>query len=112
MLFEDCERVAVEDLEIQLERSHLKHGDKVTLEFDGKMFSGVIDLESASPPDSPRKEHPVSPTHSGTGLATTETVTGAPLQGRKKKSLPAERFEESSFLEPKRPKKSFEKKGA
>ena len=72
-------RVAVEDLEIQLERSHLKHGDKVTLEFDGKMFSGVIDLESASPPDLPRKEHPVSPTHSGTGLATAETVTGAPL---------------------------------
>ena len=99
--------IAVEDLEVELERSQLKRGDKVTLEFDGKMFSGVI--ESASPPDLPWKEHPSSPTHSGTGIAREETVTVAKLQGRKRKSVTAERFEEISFLEPKRQKKFVEK---
>ena len=103
--------IAVEDLEVELERSQLKHGDKVTLEFDGKMFSGVI--ESASLPDSPRKEHPSSPTHSSTGIVREETVTVAKLQGRKRKSVTVERFEEISFPEPKRQKKFVEKnKGA
>ena len=59
----------MENLEVELERSQLKHGHKVTLQFDSKMFSGVIDFESVSPPDSPRKEHPSSPTHSGTSIA-------------------------------------------
>ena len=36
-----------------LEKADLKHGDKVTVEYGGKVFLGVIDLESNPLPVSP-----------------------------------------------------------
>ena len=52
--------VAVVDIEAPLDKASLKHGDKVTLEFEGKCYSGEIDLEHSSPPESPRKKQQVS----------------------------------------------------
>ena len=48
--------VAVEDFQTPLDKSHLKHSDQVTLDFDGKIFSGVIDLEFSSPQSLPGEE--------------------------------------------------------
>ena len=39
--------VAVQDLDTAVEKSSLKHGDRVTLEFEVKTFCGTIDLEAA-----------------------------------------------------------------
>ena len=39
--------VAVQDLDTAVEKSSLKHGDRVTLEFEVKTFCGIIDLEAA-----------------------------------------------------------------
>ena len=38
------------------EKAIFRHGDKVTLEFEGNIFCGVIDFESSSPPESPRRK--------------------------------------------------------
>ena len=45
--------VAVEDLDASLEKSSLKNGDIVTLEYEEKTFCRFIDLESSSPSKSP-----------------------------------------------------------
>ena len=46
----------------------------MTLEFDGEMFSGVIDLECASPPESLRTKSPSKTS----GIDSEETVAGVP----------------------------------
>ena len=48
----------VEDRDTPLEKSDLKDGDRVTVEYEGKTFEGVVDLESLSPPDSPAERTP------------------------------------------------------
>ena len=45
--------------DVPVETPDLKHGDNVTVAFEGKIFSGVIDLESrptTPPPVSPRQD--------------------------------------------------------
>ena len=90
--------VAVEDMETPLDKSHLKQGDKVTLDFDGNVFSGVIDFECSSPSESLRREpgeHLESPSKTS-GVGSLETAAGVPLleevppsASRKRKSGPA-----------------------
>ena len=48
----------VEDRHTPLGKSDLKDGDRVTVEYEGKTFEGVVDLESLSPPDSPAERTP------------------------------------------------------
>ena len=66
-----------------------KHGDKVTLEFEGKTFCGMIDFESSSPPESPRRKS-TDVRHEGAS---------------RKRKLP------SAGLDTKRKKRVVEKKG-
>ena len=47
-----------------VEKSDLKHGDKVRVEYEGKIFSGVIDLETTSPLLTPEHKLPGSPSTS------------------------------------------------
>ena len=44
--------VAMEDMEALLDKSQLKQGIKVTLDFDGKVSSGEIVFECSSPSES------------------------------------------------------------
>ena len=93
----------------------MKHGDRVTLEFEGKTFCGIIDLESASPPASPagRESSPLSPSKclkvvdseelAGEDIATTE------LKSRKRK---ARIRSEISVPEPKKAKTRLVEKKA
>ena len=48
----------LEDRETPLGKADLKDGDRVRLEYEGKTFAGVTDLESLSPPDSPAERTP------------------------------------------------------
>lgn len=103
--------MAVEDIGTPLDKSHLKQGDRVTLDFDGKIFSGVIDFECTSPSHSPQRKLE-SPSKTS-GVVSEETEAGvAPLEedplvasrSRKRKSGPA--------AESKKPKRRLVEKTA
>ena len=102
--------VAVVDMETPLDKASLKHGDKVTLEFEGKCYSGEIDLEHSSPPESPRKKQQVSPKSlSDSGTCSVEDPSTHPEEvhsaTRKRKHPPTA----ASFSEQKLQRKFVEK---
>ena len=112
----------VDVLDTPLEKCDLKHGDKVTLDFEGRIFSRVIDLESTSLPESPRgKVLSRSPSKSlAAGLI--DSTVGVPPSSedapsqfgpRKRKSVPVTRLsEEITVPEPKKPRKKLVEKKA
>ena len=110
--------VAVEDIGTPLDKSHLKQGDRVTLDFDGKIFSGVIDFEctstspSHSPPsESPQRklEHHESPSKTS-GVVSEKTEAGvAPLE---EDPLVASRKRKGPAAETKKPKRRVVEKTA
>lgn len=122
--------VAVAEMEPPLEKAQLKHGDKVTLEFEGKCFSGEIDLDysppaslrrkhpGSTPPALPRRKRPQSP-HSCPPVSPRRnrphshspppaSNSSAPREDRKRKAVTAS----SSLQESKRAKTKFVEKKA
>ena len=76
--------VAMEDMETPLDKSNLKQGSKVTLDFDGKVFSGVIDFECFSPSESLQRE-PVKHLESPSKTSGVGSVKQSPVSRRWKK---------------------------
>ena len=70
--------MAMEDFQTPLDKSYLKHGDTVTLDFDGKIFFGVIDLEFSSPQSPPGEEGGIRGESPPSNVGSAEPVAGVP----------------------------------
>ena len=101
-----------------LEKSDLKHGDRVRVDYEGKIFSGVIDLETESLPLTPERKMPGSSHASSTSRQLeAEEHPGSPrLLGstpRKRKSTAVSRLaRELELPAPKKPRKKVVAKKA
>lgn len=60
LLLKSVNSVPVDTLK-PLKKSGLNHGNRVRVEYKGKVFSGVTDLESDSLPMTPEQKIPSSP---------------------------------------------------
>ena len=94
-----------------IEKSDLKHGDRVRVDYEGKIFSGVIDLETESTPLTPERKMPGSPHPPSTsrqlGDEEIQEYPGSPCLGstpRKQKSTAMPRLaQELELPAPKKP---------
>ena len=79
--------VTVDPLKL-LEKSNLKHRDRIRVDYEGKIFSGVIDLETESPPLVLERKMPSSPNSPlACGQLEAEEHPGSPCLGALPKSV-------------------------